>query len=258
MRVPTPSRAASFTLIEWLACHPTCPPELQRRGKSRKAGRRKVRSAFTLIELLVVIAIIAILAALLSPALKNAREMAKTIQCVNKLKQLGVAVVAYSNDHDDWMLANNLNNGMAGFWINLLAPYVGCKVGADWNGPFSCPSDKTPYDHLWTPTFVETLSYGYNDTMGDGNMYAITSGSAWYRPKKANEIPPDTALITEIIDLHQSVYMKWNVADYDASYCMKFPHQSGNVGCVVFLDGHAEAVTRGAASAWTNPKWAVR
>ena len=61
------------------------------------------RGLFTLIELLVVIAIIAILAALLLPALKQARESAKTIMCVNNMKQVGLALITFTTDRDSYL-----------------------------------------------------------------------------------------------------------------------------------------------------------
>lgn len=56
---------------------------------------------FTLVELLVVIAIITILAGLLSPALKQARDAARGIQCMNQMRQMGTAMHMYADDHDD-------------------------------------------------------------------------------------------------------------------------------------------------------------
>ena len=74
--------------------------------------------SFTLIELLVVVAIIAILAALLLPSLKSARESAIRIQCMNNLKQHGIAVSMYLQDNEGFF-PNNVSSGAGEQWRYL-------------------------------------------------------------------------------------------------------------------------------------------
>lgn len=99
---------------------------------------RKKRSAipskkvgFTLIELLVVVAIISILAALLLPALQQAREKAWQAVCMSNLKQTGLVMMMYLDDHDGHYIPNRCE-GDDGYptcidkleWETKLAPYI--------------------------------------------------------------------------------------------------------------------------------------
>jgi prepilin-type N-terminal cleavage/methylation domain-containing protein len=94
-----------FTLIELLvACEP-------------KPWRRQVRRAFTLIELLVVIAIIAILASMLLPAIGKARGSARTIACLNILKQYGMVMPMYNSDEDGWFPWTD--NPVSGTYVSI-------------------------------------------------------------------------------------------------------------------------------------------
>jgi prepilin-type N-terminal cleavage/methylation domain-containing protein len=104
------------------------------------------RAGFTLIELLVVIAIIAILAAMLLPALAQAREKARQAACMNNEKQIGLGTILYIDDNKSIIpTACILNAGYAGrmydhrrFAQEMVAPYINADQ------TFICPSDPAP------------------------------------------------------------------------------------------------------------------
>jgi prepilin-type N-terminal cleavage/methylation domain-containing protein/prepilin-type processing-associated H-X9-DG protein len=108
---------------------------------------------FTLIELLVVIAVIAILAALLFPVFAQAREVARKARCQNNLKQIGSAVVMYTQDYDE-MLPGTGPGDRNGDLPAVLEPYTRQRYG---QGIWRCPS----HSEL-TPENGGTSSYGYN------------------------------------------------------------------------------------------------
>jgi prepilin-type N-terminal cleavage/methylation domain-containing protein/prepilin-type processing-associated H-X9-DG protein len=138
--------------------------------------RRAKSSGFTLIELLVVIAIIAVLIALLLPAVQAAREAARRAQCVNNLKQLGIALHNYHDatssmpfghgpfGWNDWnaqtFLLPYLEQGALYNTINFSNGIGGAAPGNSFNvtaqkvqvGGYLCPSDlnrlTSPYGHI--------------------------------------------------------------------------------------------------------------
>ena len=96
----------------------------------RFSSMSRERRGFTLIELLVVIAIIAVLISLLLPAVQSAREAARRAQCINNLKQLGLALANYESSNGSfpmaffWQFCDSSNPGCAGSIGNGFGPMV--------------------------------------------------------------------------------------------------------------------------------------
>jgi prepilin-type N-terminal cleavage/methylation domain-containing protein/prepilin-type processing-associated H-X9-DG protein len=134
---------------------------------------QRVARGFTLIELLVAIAIIAILAAILFPVFARARENARRASCQSNLKQLGLALMQYSQDYDE-QFPHTSFGGPDTTWDERIQAYVGTRVG--WGRSpliFQCPSDSLG---RWSGATPRT----YSAAPGAVSQQNIQVNGSWY------------------------------------------------------------------------------
>ncbi|MBT3376124.1 MAG: DUF1559 domain-containing protein [Lentisphaerae bacterium] len=218
--------------------------------------RKSARTFFTLIELLVVIAIIAILAAMLLPALRQAREKARSISCTNQLKQLALGCRMYADDNDEFMTSCYNPIGSAEpwpggqvtprvMWMSQIYPYINSLPTYD------CPSAYFPNNgrkYKWNGNYTGGILYGHTRYMKGW------SGQSLRIVKEPVEVAQlaDTTYDAGTSALSYVIYTTVSTRTY-------IPGRHTNFANVAFVDGHVDsfrAITlQGTTEAALAVKW---
>jgi len=171
------------------------------------------RLAFTLIELLVVIAIIAILAGMLFPLLARSKEQARRMHCTNNLRQIGLGIMMYRDDHGDrppLYLVNPTN--MTYGYTGGNQPYLE-KGYVENTNSFICASDRTrgriTIDLGWEYFGDFTTSYAYH--LGPW-FQTTTEGKTWLEGQLKRW---STRYIVAACPWHRHLFSGWTGSTYD-------------------------------------------
>ncbi|NLF16216.1 MAG: DUF1559 domain-containing protein [Lentisphaerae bacterium] len=192
-----------------------------------------MRQRFTLIELLVVIAIIAILAAMLLPALTQAREKARQASCINNAKQLMLSALLYADDNAEMLVPAATIYAGLGDWYNYLYPYVKTR------DVFVCPT-QPENEHAWGLGYGWNYQeFGYRDTDDAATraIYGYGTGLA------SITNPARTTLLgdNEDRDARDNIYVRFLYR----RHATLTPRRHGGGGHMGMLDGHVERLSYG-------------